>query len=92
MFGGGALFFFAMRGTGFGSTFGLLLGVLSAGMAALSVVGIVNLLRHEGWAVVLTEDALELPTAPYRSGRRESFPTRPSRSWASRRGLRARPR
>lgn len=74
LFAGCALLFFATRGSLFGSTAGLVLGVLSAGMAAVAVLAIVNLLRHEGWSVVLADDALELPTAPYRSSRRDRLP------------------
>ena len=74
LFAGGSLFCFETRGTLFGSTVGLLAGVGSAALAMLALVAIVNLVRHEGWSVVLASDALELPTAPYRSSRRERVP------------------
>jgi hypothetical protein len=74
LFGGCALFAFATRGGMIDSTLGLALGVGSAALAALAAVAVVNLLRHEGWAVVLADDALELPSAPYRTARRDRVP------------------
>jgi hypothetical protein len=75
LFAGCALFAFAIRETPrFGGSFALLLAGLSAAMAVLAGVAIVNLLRHEGWAVVFADDALELPAAPYRTTRRDRLP------------------
>jgi hypothetical protein len=48
--------------------------VLSAVMAACAGLAVRNLRGHEGWAVVLAEDALEIPGAPFRSRRRDRIP------------------
>jgi hypothetical protein len=74
LFAGGALFAFAIRETRFGGSFTLLLAGLSAAIAVLAGIAVVNLLRHEGWAVVLADDALELPAAPYRTRWRDRLP------------------
>jgi hypothetical protein len=73
LFGGCALFFLT-PGSLFGGAVGTVLGILSAGIAAVAGLAVVNLVRHEGWAVVLADDALELPAAPYRSSRRDRLP------------------
>lgn len=74
LFGGCALFAFAARGGLLDGTLALLLGLGSLAFVAMAAVSIVNLMLHEGWEVVLAEDAIELPAAPYRSRRRERFP------------------
>ena len=74
LFAGCAVFFAATRGTLFGPTEGLVFALLGAALALLAAVAAWNLVRHEGWAVVLADDALELPRAPYASARRDRIP------------------
>lgn len=51
-----------------------LLAGLSLLLAVAAAVAVHNLVRHEGWAVVVGDDALELPTAPIRGRRRDRIP------------------
>jgi hypothetical protein len=50
------------------------LGGLSVLLAAGGLVATMNVVTHEGWAVVLGADALELPRAPLVSRRRDRIP------------------
>ncbi|MBK8172894.1 MAG: hypothetical protein IPK60_21530 [Sandaracinaceae bacterium] len=74
LFGVGALYFYAVRGVGANGTVYLVCAALSLGMAVAALVAVFNLMTHEGFAIVLTHDAIELPRAPYRSRRRERIP------------------
>jgi hypothetical protein len=49
-------------------------GCLSLVLPVSGVVAFVNLLRHEGWSVVLDAHGIELPRAPVYSARRERIP------------------
>ncbi|MBS2030821.1 MAG: hypothetical protein JST54_23155 [Deltaproteobacteria bacterium] len=49
----------------------LVLGFLSAAMTVPAALAVFNLVTHEGWSVVIGEDALELPGAPFRSRKRD---------------------
>jgi hypothetical protein len=74
LFGGCTAFFAAGLGSMGGTTFGALFALLSAGLTVMAVVALVNLLRHEGWEVVLADDAIELPGTPFASRRRDRIP------------------
>jgi len=53
-----------------GTTAGLLLAGLVAAAAVVMSASVVNLLRHEGWAVVVTSDGVELLEAAMTSSKR----------------------
>jgi hypothetical protein len=73
-FGGCAFFFIVTRGDLLGNELGAVMALLSVGMTLLAGFAAANLLRHEGWSVVITANTLELPTAPYKSSKRDRIP------------------
>ena len=50
------------------------LAVLAFAFLPLAVIAFINLVRHEGYSVVIDPNGLELPHAPFRSSRRFAVP------------------
>lgn len=64
----------AAAGLAVGGAIGLGLLALGLPLGGAAVIAWRNLGRHEGWAVVVGADALELPAAPVRGRRRDRIP------------------